>query len=188
MQVPLYKRFQVPARSEAVWPAVRDLDCVVGCVPGATLTGRCGESCHNGTLAVRIGPALVHFEGPIEVCSVDEREHRVQLQCSARDTLGTSKARLDLVTTVTAAGERSSEVVGQARLEITGALAGFGAGVIKDVADGLMDGFALNLEARITGVPVAAGLAQSGGDAAMDGAGVVLGAVRKRVRRLLGGD
>jgi uncharacterized protein len=181
MDVALHKRFTVTAPADAVWGAVRDLTCVVSCVPGATLD----EGRQTGTLTVCIGPATLHFAGPIECWEPDDAERRVRLLCAARDSLRSSHAQLDLLTTVSRTGNEASQVVGEAQLTVTGALAGLGERVVLGVAEQVMDGFAVNLTGRVMGRPAAAGAARGG--AALDGAEIVFGAIGQGLKRLLGG-
>ena len=55
--------FEVARPVETVWEMFQDVPSVAQCLPGATLTEDKGNNVYAGSIAVKLGPMAVTFEG-----------------------------------------------------------------------------------------------------------------------------
>jgi hypothetical protein len=100
-------------------------------------------------VTVKLGPLSVVLQGMV---TIDERDHdgrRMQLTGRAKDTKGRGATDAGVVVDVVAEGE-GTRVTLVSDIKITGKIAQFGRGVMKDVSQRIADEFARNLETRLT--------------------------------------
>jgi carbon monoxide dehydrogenase subunit G len=152
--VELTHRFTVPAGVEDTWAALNDIESVAGCFPGAKVTS-VEDDTFRGTVKVKLGPIALVYNGTGEFAEKDESEHRLVIRAKGKDKRGNGTAGADVVATMTAAGEASTDVEVVTDLAITGKPAQFGRGVIQDVSDKLLGQFASCLEQKL-GAPAMA--------------------------------
>ncbi|WP_416954384.1 SRPBCC domain-containing protein [Nocardioides sp. T5] len=145
--------FQVQAPPGEVWDYLQRTEDVVECIPGAAILEKVSEDEYRGQVTVKLGPLAVVLQGMV---TIDERDHAgrtMKLTGRAKDTKGRGATDAGVVVDVVAAGE-GTRVTLVSDIKITGKIAQFGRGVMKDVSQRIADEFARNLEARLTG-PVA---------------------------------
>jgi aerobic carbon-monoxide dehydrogenase small subunit len=184
--VELRQSFSVPFPRDQVWRFFVDLDQVACCMPGARLTGPMTGNRAEGEVNVKLGPIVSAFQGVLDVAR-DDTGFRGTVRGAGRDTKSPSSARAIITYTVQALATGTSEVDVSVKFLLTGALAQFSrSGLVKDVADHLTRVFAQNLEARLSGRPVAADRA-----ATLDAGALARSALFARIgaffRRLVGG-
>jgi carbon-monoxide dehydrogenase small subunit len=175
--VELRQSFRVPYPRAQVWAFFEDLDRVARCMPGARLTKPPTGGRAEGEVNVKLGPIVSAFAGVVEV-ERDAASFRGVVRGAGRDAKSGSSARALIGYQVHAPDEASSQVDVSVKFLLTGALAQFGrSGLVRDVADHLTQVFASNLEAALSGRPVA----ESAG-ATLDAAAVARHAVWNRIR------
>jgi carbon-monoxide dehydrogenase small subunit len=184
--VELRQSFSVPFPRDQVWRFFADLDQVAGCMPGARLTGPMTGNRAEGEVNVKLGPIVSAFHGVLDVAR-DDAGFRGTVRGAGRDTKSPSSARAIITYAVQAPATGTSEVDVSVKFLLTGALAQFSrSGLVKDVADHLTRVFAQNLEARLSGRPVAADRAET-----LDAGALARSALFARIgaffRRLIGG-
>jgi carbon monoxide dehydrogenase subunit G len=150
MQVKLEKTIPLQATSSEAWPLLRDVSRVAECVPGARVTEQVDETHYKGEVRVKIGPAAATFQGEIEVRSLDEQKHELQLIGKGKDARGTSSATMDLTASVRDDGAGGSELRGISAIAVTGKMASFGGRMLTQVADQILAQFAANFSTRVT--------------------------------------
>jgi carbon-monoxide dehydrogenase small subunit len=140
----------------------------------------------EGEVNVKLGPIVSAFQGVLDV-KRDDGQFRGVVRGSGRDVKGPSSARAVITYAIQSTAASASQVDVSVKFLLSGALAQFSrAGLVKDVADHLTHIFAQNLEARLSGRPVAAEAAQT-----LDAAAIARSALWSRItgffRRLWNG-
>ncbi len=176
--------FEVAQPVEAVWQFFGDIPRVASCLPGAELTETLGDDKYGGRVAVRMGPVRLQFAGTAEITERDEAAKRIVVHATGAEERGRGQASMVVSATLAAAGRGTKVAVSQ-DLQLSGAAAQYGRGMIADVTTVLMRDFAANLAARITaaerGETVQAAAAAAGGFAI--GLRAALMALRRVFRR-----
>jgi uncharacterized protein len=151
--------FDVAVPPAKVWEFFGDIPRVATCLPGAELTDNLGEDKYAGQVAIRMGPVRLQFTGTAEVTERDEAAQRVVVHASGADARGRGQAAMVVSATVTGSGSGTRVEVTQ-DLQLSGAAAQYGRGMISDVSSVLMRDFAANMSTSITGGTVATAPAQ----------------------------
>jgi len=140
--------FEVAAPVEQVWHFFEDIPQVAACLPGAELTDDLGNENYKGRVAVRMGPVRLQFAGTAEITERDEAARRVVVHASGAEEKGRGQASMVVTATLLRAG-RGTKVGVTQDLQLSGAAAQYGRGMISDVTAVLMRDFSANLLNRI---------------------------------------
>src|SRR6266487_5738782 len=140
--------FEVGQPAEKVWQFFADIPRVAACLPGAELTENLGEDKYGGRVAVRMGPVRLQFGGTAEITERDEAAKRVVIHASGAELRGRGQASMVVTATLAGAG-RGTKVGVTQDLQLAGAAAQYGRGMISDVTAVLMRDFSANMAARI---------------------------------------
>ena len=144
--------FTVHTPIERAWQVLTDLEGIAPCMPGAQLTGVEGDT-YQGKVKVKVGPVISEFAGTARFTERDEAGHRAVIDAKGRDARAGGNASALVTAVLTPAGE-STRVSVDTDLKISGKLAQFGSGMIKEVSGKLLAQFVSNLEAKLaTDVP-----------------------------------
>jgi carbon-monoxide dehydrogenase small subunit len=174
--VVLRQSFAVSFPRDQVWRFFADIDQVTRCMPGARLTKPVQGSRTEGEVNVKIGPIVSAFHGVLDVARDDSR-FRGTVRGAGRDAKSPSSARAIITYAVQSAGASASQVEVAVKFLLSGALAQFSrSGLVNDVADHLTRVFAQNLEARLSGRPIAAETAET-----LDAAAIARSALWARI-------
>ena len=140
--------FEVAEPVEKVWQFFDNIPQVAACLPGAELTEDLGDDKYKGTVAVRMGPVRLQFAGTADITERDEAARRVVVHASGADEKGRGQASMVVTATLTRAG-RGTKVGVTQDLQLSGAAAQYGRGMISDVTAVLMRDFSANMQGRI---------------------------------------
>ncbi len=140
--------FEVAAPVERVWAFFGDIPQVAACLPGTELTENLGDDKYAGRVAIRMGPVRLSFDGTAQVTERDEAAHRMVVDASGSEARGRGQASMAVTATLARAGRGTKVTVAQ-DLQLAGAAAQYGRGMIADVSSVLMRDFARNLQNRI---------------------------------------
>jgi len=140
--------FEVAEPVDKVWQFFDDIPQVAACLPGAELTEDLGDEKYKGKVAVRMGPVRLQFAGTADITERDQTARRIQVQASGADEKGRGQASL-LVTATIARSATGSKVSVVQDLQLSGAAAQYGRGMISDVTAVLMRDFSANMQDRI---------------------------------------
>ena len=140
--------FEVAEPVEKVWQFFDNIPQVAACLPGAELTEDLGDDKYKGTVAVRMGPVRLQFAGTADITERDETGRRVVVHASGADEKGRGQASMVVTATLTRAG-RGTKVGVTQDLQLSGAAAQYGRGMIGDVTSVLMRDFSANMQDRI---------------------------------------
>jgi uncharacterized protein len=141
--------FEVAEPVETVWQFFENIPQVASCLPGAELTEDLGDDRYKGKVAVRMGPVRLQFAGIADITERDEAARRVVVHASGADERGRGQANMVVTATLARTGRGTTKVGVVQDLQLSGAAAQYGRGMITDVSAVLMRDFAANMQGRI---------------------------------------
>jgi carbon monoxide dehydrogenase subunit G len=162
--------FQVAAPPDKVWQYFGDIPQVAGCLPGTELTDDLGGDKYKGRVAVRMGPVRLQFAGEADITERDEAARRIVVNAAGAEEKGRGQASMVVTATLAPAGSGTKVSVTQ-DLQVSGAAAQYGRGMISDVSAVLMRDFSVNVADRID----RAERGEAAGPAAVPASGFTLG-------------
>lgn len=136
--------FEVPAPVEQVWRYLLDVPRMAPNLPGAELTEVIDSDTYKGRVTTKLGPVSMSFAGIAKIIERDEPGRRVVLNASGADEKGKGQATMVMTSTLVKVGAGTKVTVSQ-DLQVAGAAAQFGRGMIQDVTNVLMRRFADNV-------------------------------------------
>ncbi|MCY1138239.1 SRPBCC domain-containing protein [Actinoplanes sp. Pm04-4] len=139
--------FTVHTPIDRAWAALTDLPGIAPCLPGAQLTGVDGDV-YNGKVKVKVGPVISDFTGTARFTEKDDDSYRAVIDAKGRDSRAGGNAAALITAALTAEGD-STLVTVDTDLKISGKLAQFGSGMIKEISNKLLAQFVTNLEAKL---------------------------------------
>ncbi|MEV6517307.1 SRPBCC family protein [Micromonospora chalcea] len=139
--------FTVDIPIAQAWAVLTDLEGIAPCLPGAQLTGVDGDV-HQGTVKVKVGPVVSEFAGTARFVEKDEERYRGVIEAKGRDRRSAANASA-LVTAQLRPDDQRTVVSVDTDLKISGRLAQFGSGMIKEVSGKLLAQFVANLETKL---------------------------------------
>ena len=140
--------FEVAEPVEKVWRFFDNIPQVASCLPGAELTKDLGDDKYEGLVAIRMGPVRLRFTGTADITERDEAAKRIVVHAAGADEKGRGQAAMVVGATLSARG-RGTKVAVTQDLQLSGAAAQYGRGMISDVSAILMRDFAVNMQDRI---------------------------------------
>ncbi|WP_327399159.1 SRPBCC family protein [Streptomyces sp. NBC_01288] len=139
--------FSVGVPVERAWQALTDLEALAPCMPGAELTGVDGDI-HRGKVRVKVGPMVSQFAGTARFLERDESAHHAVISAAGKDMRGGGNASATVDARLR--GEGAGTVVTVVTdLNISGRLAQFGSGMIKEISEKLFAQFVANVETQL---------------------------------------
>jgi carbon monoxide dehydrogenase subunit G len=159
--------FEVTEPPDKVWKFFDDIPQVAACLPGAELTDALGDDKYKGTVSIRMGPVRLRFAGTAEIKERDDAAKRIVVDAAGADEKGRGQAAMSVTANVVATARGSKVEVAQ-DLQLSGAAAQYGRGMISDVTSVLMRDFAATMQKRIAAIeqglsPDQIGSASAGG-------------------------
>jgi carbon monoxide dehydrogenase subunit G len=140
--------FEVTQPVDRVWRFFDDIPQVAACLPGTELTDDLGDDRYRGTVVIRMGPVKLQFAGTAEIKERDETAKRIVVDAAGADEKGRGQAAM-LVTAQLSSVPGGTKVDVAQDLQLSGAAAQYGRGMISDVTAVLMADFAKNMQNRI---------------------------------------
>jgi uncharacterized protein len=140
--------FEVTEPVDKVWRFFDNIPQVAACLPGAKLTEDLGDDKYKGTVAVRMGPVRMQFAGTADITERDDAAKRIVVHAAGADEKGRGQAAMTVTATLVPAG-RGTKVAVVQDLQLSGAAAQYGRGMISDVTAVLMRDFSANMQDRI---------------------------------------
>ena len=166
--------FDVAEPVEKVWQFFDNIPQVATCLPGTELTEDLGNDKYAGRVAVRMGPVRLQFAGTAEITERDEAARRIVVHAAGAEEKGRGQASMVVTATLARSGRGTRVDVGQ-DLQLSGAAAQYGRGMISDVTSVLMTDFAVNLRDRIERIERGESAEQIAAAAATPARGLTLG-------------
>jgi carbon monoxide dehydrogenase subunit G len=143
--------FEVAVPIDKAWRFFDDIPQVAACLPGTALTEELGDDRYAGKVAIRMGPVKLQFAGTAHIQERDDANRRIVVDAAGADEKGRGQAAMLLTAQLrpTPAGTR---VQVDQDLQLSGAAAQYGRGMISDVTTVLMRDFAGNMQSRLTAI------------------------------------
>lgn len=192
----LENSFKVHSPVDRVWAFMMEVERVAPCMPGAEITDTVDENNWKGKVNIKLGPVAMAFAGTLTREAVDEAAHRVVLKAKGQETRGKGMASATITSELEPGGDETNVVV-ITDLQISGAAAQYGRGLIADVSERFTREFADCLARRIGASDSTAAEGDvAAGEAAVAkpvsglriGLWAVFRALRRGLRRLLPGS
>ncbi|MDQ3768745.1 MAG: SRPBCC family protein [Actinomycetota bacterium] len=158
--------FDVEAPPDEVFDALLDVERVAPCMPGAEVLERTGEDAYKVGIKVKLGPMAMKYRGQVEVIEKDPENRRAVMRVKAKEARGQGIADAKVHMSLTGDGSTTNGKL-EADVQLSGKAAAMGQGMIQDVSATLVETFAHNLAAMLSGGgPQAAPEAAAAGSAA----------------------
>ncbi len=145
--------FTVGVPIDQAWALLTDLEGIAPCLPGAQLTGVNGDV-YTGKVKIKVGPVVSEYAGTAQFVERDDAAYRAVIDAKGKDSRGAGNASATIHAQLRAEGDRTVVTV-DTDLNITGKIAQFGSGMIKEVSAKLLGQFVQNLEAKLLAEPAA---------------------------------
>jgi carbon monoxide dehydrogenase subunit G len=146
--IEIRERFDVPSEPERVWEVLSDPNAVVGCVPGASITGQADDGTLDTSVVVKFGPTRVTFKAQAKL-ELDEAARRGSVSAQGKDTIGGTRMKSTARFGVTPgpSGNGSSVAI-DGQVDVSGRLASLIEGGASLVVKRMAGEFAQRLAAR----------------------------------------
>jgi uncharacterized protein len=166
--------FEVAEPVDKVWQFFQNIPQVATCLPGAELTESLGDDKYKGRVLVRMGPVKLQFAGTADITERDEAAKRIVVNATGAEERGRGQASLVVTATLSRSGSGTKVDVTQ-DLQLAGAAAQYGRGMIGDVTSVLMRDFAVNMQDRIGRIDRGESAEQIAATAASPAGGLTIG-------------
>ncbi len=148
-EITIERNYPLDAPAAAAWDVLQDIHQVTGCMPGASIVERTGDSTYVGEMKLKVGPVTSAFKGDIEVLGIDPERRELRMTGSGGDSKGSSSASMSLTARIEDQGDGRSELVGSTRIELKGKLASFGGRMLENVSDRMLQQFVDSFRDRV---------------------------------------
>jgi hypothetical protein len=175
--------FEVAEPIDKVWQFFGDIPQVAACLPGTTLTDDLGDGNYRGKVAIRMGPVKLQFDGTATVTERDDAAKRMVVDAAGADEKGRGQAAMVVTANLASAGRGTKVAVAQ-DLQLSGAAAQYGRGMVSDVSTVLMRDFASNMQKRIAALDTGVASDQITSAAPAGGFSIGFRAVRMALARV----
>lgn len=139
--------FTVSLPIERAWAVLTDLAEIAPCLPGAQLTG-VEDGVYSGKMKIKVGPVISDYAGTARFREKDDSAYRAVIDAKGKDSRGAGNAAAAIRAQLRAEGDLTVVTV-DTDLTISGKVAQFGSGMIKEVSAKLLGQFVDNLEQRL---------------------------------------
>jgi hypothetical protein len=178
--------FEVAQPVEKVWRFFDDIPAVATCLPGAELTKDLGGDRFEGRVAIRMGPVRLQFTGTADIKERDQAAKRIVVHAAGADEKGRGQAAMVVTATLSARGRGTRVAVSQ-DLQLSGAAAQYGRGMVSDVSAILIGDFSATMQDRIERLErgeSAEQIAAAGAGGSVSGFAIALRATRMALMRV----
>jgi carbon monoxide dehydrogenase subunit G len=139
--------FTVHVPIERAWEVLTDLEGIAPCLPGAQLTGVEGDV-YSGKVKIKVGPVVSEYAGTAQFIEKDDAKYHAVIDAKGKDSRGAGNAAATISAQLRAEGSNTVVSV-STDMTISGKIAQFGSGMIKEVSEKLLGQFAQNLEVKV---------------------------------------
>lgn len=148
MAIGFQETFRVEAPIAAVWRFLLDPRQVATCMPGAELEDVLDDRTFLGVVKIRVGAITTRYMGRIRFTQVDEQGYLVEMVAEARET-GGGTAKGTMSGRLRPLSDGRTEVVAEARVDLTGRIVQVGRGMIEGVSHELFQQFVTRTKERL---------------------------------------
>lgn len=143
--------FEVDHPIDKVWEFFGDIPGVAKCLPGTELNEELGPDHYGGGVEIGLGPVKLSFDGSAKILERNDIDHTLKIDAAGADKKGRGQAQM-MVGTALHKTPRGTKVDVSMDLNLSGAAAQYGRGLISDVTAVLLKDFATNAEARMDAI------------------------------------
>ena len=143
--------FEVEQPVDDVWTFFGDIPGVAKCLPGADLTDQIGDDNFVGNVLIRLGPVKLEFIGKATIVERNAESKQIVVDAAGADKKGRGQAGLMLTAKLSSTPKGTKVTVTQ-DLQLSGAAAQYGRGLVSDVTSVLMADFATNMQNRLIAI------------------------------------
>lgn len=136
---------------DAVWKFFDDIPQVAACIPGADLTNKVAEDQYEGGVVISAGPVKLEFAGAAKVKDRNNAKKIIALEASGSDKKGRGAASA-ILTAGLVVIPNGTKVNISLDLQISGAAAQYGRGMVSDVTAVLVNQTAENMKNRMRAI------------------------------------
>ncbi len=133
MAIDIKETFEVDAPITEVWSFIMDPRRVAPCMPGAQLDEVVDERTFLGNIKIKVGAITASYKGRVEMTSIDEATHTVEMAAEGRETSG-GTARGTMTSRLRSLDGGATEMVVEASVDLTGRIMQVGRGMIQGVS------------------------------------------------------
>jgi len=178
--------FTVSVPIDTAWAVLTDLEGIAPCMPGAQLTGVEGDV-YRGRVKVKVGPVSSEYQGTAQFSEKDDAAYHAVIDAKGRDSRGAGNASALITAQLRPDGENTVVSV-RTDLRLSGRIAQFGSGMIKEVSTKLLGQFVDCLEGKLAAAHAAAAPAgQEAAAGAAHGSGAPAGGAAPAATATAGG-
>jgi carbon monoxide dehydrogenase subunit G len=149
--------FDVGESPDKVWDFFNDIPTVAASLPGADISEQIDDDSYKGTVVIALGPVRLNFAGKANVIERDEAARRIVVDASGADAKGRGQAAMLLTASLEPTHSGTKVMVDQ-DLQLSGAAAQYGRGMVQDVTAVLLDQFAANMKTQLGALESGAGV------------------------------
>jgi uncharacterized protein len=128
--------FQTGKPLEENWEAILDLERLVPCVEGGSVTEKVDPEQVKAEIKVKMGAMSLKFKGTVAVVEQDPEAHRAVMRVKSKEAGGQGHANADVTFSLSDGGGTIHTAA-----QITGKAASMGEGVVTSVLDALIKDF-----------------------------------------------
>jgi len=166
--------FEVDHPIDRVWEFFGDIPLVAKCLPGTELNEELGPDHYGGGVAIGLGPVKLEFDGNAKILERNDADHTLKIDAAGAEKKGRGQAAMmvDAALTETPGG---TKVGVSMDLNLSGAAAQYGRGLVSDVTAVLLKDFAGNAEQRLDAIAAGRDPNQIGDAVASSPSGLAIG-------------
>ena len=180
MGIQLQNEFTVPAPINEVWNFFQDPQKVAPCVPGAELNEIVDQNNYKGRVKVKMGPVSLSFKGTLTVLSRNQASHTITMKGVGGEEKGKGQAEAMVTAQMSGSGDSTQVRINQ-DINMSGAVAQYGRGMMSDVTTVLVNQMAKCLAGAIKGG------GKAGPPKAASGFGIAAQSTAVGLKRIFGG-
>jgi carbon monoxide dehydrogenase subunit G len=143
--------FEVDHPIERVWEFFDDIPGVAKCLPGTELNEEIGPDHYGGGVVIGLGPVKLEFDGNAKILERNLDDHTIKIDAAGAEKKGRGQAQMMVDAGLASTGSGTKVNVAM-DLNLSGAAAQYGRGLVSDVTAVLLKDFAGNAEARLDAI------------------------------------
>lgn len=175
--------FDVDQPVDPVWKFFDDIPLVAACIPGADLTNQVSDDEYQGDVVISAGPVKLEFAGTVKVKQRDQVKKVLVLDAAGADKKGRGAANALLTIGLQSLGGATRVNISM-ELQISGAAAQYGRGLVEDVTGVLVNQTAGSMQARMAAIAEGRDPMAVGGPKAASGLAIGLTAFARAAKRV----
>ncbi|MBL7629907.1 SRPBCC family protein [Frankia sp. CN6] len=175
--------FEVSEPLDRIWAFFQDVPGVAACLPGAELTQDLGDDRYAGNVLIRMGPVRLSFAGTASILERDAAGRRMVVDAAGADEKGRGNAAMRMTARLAPLGA-GTKVDVDMDLQLSGAAAQYGRGMVADVTAVLLRDFATNMRGRVDAIERGLDLSAVAGVKPASGLAIGLRALRMALTRV----